>query len=94
MAGVAAVAAWWLVARAHGTPRQRLDLFLVMVAAVALIHLCGVLVLKPVAGLAWNEAVALGSTVFLPFDLAKAGLATAAASVFLPSASALPEETA
>lgn len=86
MAGVAAVASWWLVRRAHGTPQQRLDLFLVMVAAIAAIHLCGVIVLKPLAHLAWNEAIALGSTVFLPFDLAKAGLATAAASVFLPSA--------
>lgn len=91
MAALAAVACWWLVRRAHGSPAQRLDLFLVMVAATAVIHLCGVAVLKPVLGVAWNEAVALGSTVFLPFDLAKAGLATAAASLFLPSA--LPRET-
>lgn len=87
MAGVAAVAAWWLVRRAHGTPAQRLDLFLVMMGAIAVIHVGGVAVLKPVLGYAWNEAIALGSTVFLPFDLAKAGLATAAASVFLPSPS-------
>lgn len=87
MAGVAAVAVWWLLKRAHGTPAQKLDLFLVMMAAIAVIHVCGVAVLKPVLGLAWNEAIALGSTVFLPFDLAKAGLATAAASVFLPSQS-------
>lgn len=85
MAGLAAVAAWWLLRRAHGTPAQRLDLFLVMMGAIALIHVCGVAVLKPVLGLAWNEAVALGSTVFLPFDLVKAGLATAAAATFLPA---------
>jgi biotin transport system substrate-specific component len=85
MSGVAAVAVWWLLRRAHGTSGQKLDLFLVMMGAIAVIHLCGVAVLKPVLGLAWNEAIALGSTVFLPFDLAKAGLATAAASVFLPS---------
>lgn len=91
MAGVAAVAVWWLVRRAHGTPAQRLDLFLVMMGGIAVIHVCGVAVLKPVLGYAWNEAIALGSTVFLPFDLAKAGLATAAASVFLPSPS-LPGE--
>ena len=87
MAGLAAVAAWWLLRRAHGTPAQRLDLFLVMMGAIALIHVCGVAVLKPVLGLAWNEAVALGSTVFLPFDLVKAGLATAAAATFLPAPS-------
>jgi biotin transporter BioY len=87
MAGVAAVAVWWLLRRAHGTAAQKLDLFLVMMGAIAVIHACGVAVLKPVLGLAWNEAIALGSTVFLPFDLAKAGLATAAASVFLPSPS-------
>jgi biotin transporter BioY len=87
MAGVAAVAIWWLLRRAHGTPAQRLDLFLVMMGAIAVIHLCGVAVLKPVLGYAWNEAIALGSTVFLPFDLAKAGLAAAAASIFLPSPS-------
>lgn len=85
MTGVAAVAVWWLLRRAHGTPAQRLDLFLVMMGAIAVIHVCGVAVLKPVSGYAWNEAIALGSTVFLPFDLAKAGLATAAASVFLPT---------
>lgn len=86
MAGLAVVACGWLLRRAHGSPAQRLDLFLVMVAAIATIHLCGVAVLKPVLGYAWNEAIALGSTVFLPFDLVKAGLATAAASVFLPTA--------
>lgn len=85
MAGVGIVAVWWLLRRAHGTPAQRLELFLVMMGAIAVIHVCGVAVLKPVSGYAWNEAIALGSTVFLPFDLVKAGLATAAASVFLPS---------
>lgn len=87
MTGVAAIAAWWLVRRAHGTPAQRLDLFLVMLGAIAVIHLGGVAVLKPTLGYAWNEAIALGSTVFLPFDLAKAGLAAAAAAAFLPTPS-------
>lgn len=85
MTGVAALAAWWLLRRAHGTPAQRLDLFFLMLGAIAIIHVCGVAVLKPVLGYAWNEAIALGSTVFLPFDLAKAGLAAAAASIFLPA---------
>lgn len=87
MTGVTGIAVWWLLRRAHGTRAQRLDLFLVMLGAIAVIHVCGVAVLKPVLGYAWNEAIALGSTVFLPFDLAKAGLAAAAASVFLPSPS-------
>jgi biotin transport system substrate-specific component len=85
MAALGLVAAWWMLRRAHGSPAQKLDLFLVMMAGIAVIHLCGVAVLKPVLGLAWNEAIALGSTVFLPFDLVKAALAAAAASVFLPS---------
>ena len=85
MAALAALACAWLLRRAHGTPAQRLDLFFAMVAAVVVIHVCGVAVLKTVTGFAWNEAIALGSTVFLPFDLVKAGLAAAAASVFLPS---------
>jgi biotin transport system substrate-specific component len=93
MSALATIACWWLLRRAHGSPAQRLDLFLVMVAAIAVIHLCGVAVLKPVLGYPWNEAIALGSTVFLPFDLVKAGLATAAASVFLPTPSTVPELT-
>lgn len=87
MAGLAAVAAAWLVKGARGQGRAKLDLFLVMMAAIATIHVCGVAVLKPTLGLGWSEAVALGSTVFLPFDLVKAAVATAASVLFLPSPS-------
>lgn len=96
MTGLAAVAAVWLVRSARGQGREKLDLFLVMMAATAVLHVCGVAVLKPSLGLGWSEAVALGSTVFLPFDLVKAALATAASVLFLPTrpdASVLPPVT-
>ncbi|HLF16164.1 MAG TPA: biotin transporter BioY [Candidatus Thermoplasmatota archaeon] len=88
LAVLGAVAAAWLILQARGERWERLNLFLAMMAAIALIHLCGVVVLKPSLGVGWSEAVALGSTVFLPFDLVKAGLATAATAIFLPSSSA------
>jgi biotin transport system substrate-specific component len=87
MTGLAAVAAVWLLRAARGQGLATLNLFLVMMAATALLHLCGVAVLKPSLHLGWSEAVALGSTVFLPFDLVKAAIATAASVLFLPSAS-------
>ena len=90
MTGLAVVAAIWLVSFARGEPRAKLDLFLVMMAATAVIHVCGVAVLKPSLDLAWSEAVALGSTVFLPFDLVKAALATAASVLFLPTRADTP----
>lgn len=85
MAGLAAIAVLWLLRSARGQQLEAVNLFLIMMAATAILHLCGVAVLKPVTGLAWSEAIALGSTVFLPFDLVKAGLATAASMLFLPS---------
>lgn len=85
MVPLAGVAAWLLLRQAKGHGWERLNLFLVMMAAIALIHLCGVLVLKPMLGLGWPEAVALGSTVFLPFDLVKAALAASLSLAFLPT---------
>ena len=95
MTGLAAVAAVWLVRGTRGQAREKVDLFLVMMAAIAVMHVCGVAVLKPTLGLGWSEAVALGSTVFLPFDLVKAAVATAASILFLPTrhASTLPRES-
>ncbi|MEA3144512.1 MAG: biotin transport system substrate-specific component [Thermoplasmata archaeon] len=86
-AAVAVVAvpctAWWLLRRRGGP--EALNLYVVLLGAVAIIHLCGVLVLGPTLGLTWTKAVALGSTVFLPFDALKAGAAVALALPFLPS---------
>jgi biotin transporter BioY len=64
---------------------EALNLYVVLLAAVAIVHLCGVLVLAPTLGLTWTKAVALGSTVFLPFDALKAGAAVALALPFLPT---------
>lgn len=82
---LAAVAAFWLVRTARGQGWEKANLFLVMMGATAVLHLCGVAVLKPSLGLGWSEAIALGSTVFLPFDLVKAALATAASILFIPT---------
>ena len=56
-----------------------------LMAGVAIVHLCGVVVLKLATGYAWPEAIALGSTVFLPFDIVKAALATSLTLLFLPT---------
>lgn len=79
------LAVFWLLRTARGQGWEKLNLFLVMMAATAVLHVCGVAVLKPALDLGWSEAVALGSTVFLPFDLVKAALATAASILFLPT---------
>lgn len=63
---------------------ESLNLYLVILAAVALIHVPGVVVLKATLGWSWSQAFALGSTVFLPFDALKAGVAVLAALPFLP----------
>ncbi|MEA3203385.1 MAG: biotin transport system substrate-specific component [Thermoplasmata archaeon] len=83
--------AWWLLRRRGGS--EALDLFVVLLAATAIVHLCGVLVLAPTLGLTWTKAVALGSTVFLPFDALKAGLAVSLTLPFLPSWHGHPPET-
>ena len=74
--------AWW-IRRRQGS--EGLELYLVLLAATALIHLPGLVVLKLALGWGWAKAIALGSTVFLPLDAAKAGLAVAVSKAFLPS---------
>jgi biotin transport system substrate-specific component len=81
---VAAPAVGWLVARNRGG-LEALNLYLVLLAAVALVHVPGVAVLKATLGWPWSKAFALGSTVFLPFDALKAGVAVLASLPFLPS---------
>ncbi len=80
-----AVAAFLLVKRSQGQGWEKLNLFLVVMAATFAIHLCGVLWLKPSLGYSWPQAIALGSLVFLPFDIVKAGMAVALSAAFLPS---------
>jgi biotin transporter BioY len=83
---VAAPAIGWFVARNRGGA-EALNLYLVLLAAVALVHVPGVAVLKATLGWSWSKAFALGSTVFLPFDALKAGVAVLASLPFLPSRS-------
>lgn len=86
---VVAPAMAWLVAR-NRNGGEALHFFLVLLAATALIHVPGVVVLKATLGWSWSQAFALGSTVFLPFDALKAGAAVLASLPFLPSAAELP----
>lgn len=80
---VLAPAVGWLVARRNGS--EALNLFLILLAATAIIHVPGVVVLKATLGWSWSQAFALGSTVFLPFDALKAGIAVLASLPFLPA---------
>jgi biotin transporter BioY len=88
---VLAPAMGWLVTR-NRNPSESLNLFLVLLAATALIHVPGVVVLKWTLGWSWSQASALGSTVFLPFDALKAGAAVLASLPFLPTRSELDPE--
>jgi biotin transport system substrate-specific component len=81
---VAAPAVGWVLARDRGGA-EALNLYLVLLAAVAVVHVPGVAVLKATLGWSWSKAFALGSTVFLPFDALKAGVAVLASLPFLPS---------
>jgi biotin transport system substrate-specific component len=91
---VAAPAVGWLVARQRGAGAEALNLYLVLLAAVALVHVPGVAVLKATLGWSWSKAFALGSAVFLPFDALKAGVAVLASLPFLPSRSSPPSSEA
>lgn len=88
---VLAPATAWFVARDRNGS-EALNLFLVLLAATALIHVPGVVVLKWTLGWSWSQAFALGSTVFLPFDALKAGAAVLASLPFLPTGSELDPE--
>ncbi len=82
LAGAAAAA---LVQQARGQGWEKLNLFLVMMAGIGIIHALGVPVLKYTLDWPWSQAFALGSAVFLPFDLVKAALATALCVAFIPT---------
>ena len=88
---VLAPATAWLVKR-NRNGSEALNLFLVLLAATALIHVPGVVVLKWTLGWSWSQAFALGSTVFLPFDALKAGAAVLASLPVLPTRSDLDPE--
>jgi biotin transporter BioY len=83
----AALATTWTVRRNHDNNRQSLEMFLVMVGATAILHICGVTVLWLATPLSLISAIVLGSVVFLPFDIIKAGMAVAVSLPFLPAES-------
>lgn len=91
-------ALWWFLAafavvaaivllllRRRQNAGEATKLFAVFMAATAITHVPGVVVLKLVLGWEWAHSWALGSTVFLPFDALKAGLAVLLSLPFLPS---------
>lgn len=74
----------WLLARRRGEGHQAANLFFVMLASIVALHVCGVTVLWLATPLSLMAAIILGSIVFLPFDMVKAGLAVGLAMPFLP----------
>lgn len=80
----AAAVVVWSMLRARGQGLQALNLFLVFLAATGVLHLLGVGGLVAIGGFDAMTAVIVGSVVFLPFDIIKAGLAVAATLPFLP----------
>lgn len=92
---LAALAAIALVRQARGQRTDKLNLFLVMAAGIGVIHAFGVPVLKLSLGWSWSQSLALGSAVFIPFDLVKAALATGLAVATIPTDAApnIPEKS-
>lgn len=78
----------WLLNRNRGDHPQALNLFVVMLGSIVALHACGVTVLWLATDLSLMSAIVLGSLVFLPFDIVKAGLGVGATLPFLP-----PEES-
>ncbi len=82
----------WALQRVRGEGHQALNLFLVMLAGIGILHAMGVTGLVLIAGLPVVTAIVLGSVVFLPFDIVKAGLAVGVSLPFLPASSSTPHE--
>lgn len=78
--------ALWLLNRSRGDRPQALNLFMVMLGSIVVLHACGVTVLwLAIDELSLIGAIILGSLVFLPFDIVKAGLGVGLTLPFLPS---------
>ncbi len=80
----------WALKRARGEGLQALNAFLVMLAAIGILHAMGVTGLVLIAELPVVTAMIVGSVVFLPFDIVKAGLAVGLSLPFLPAPRADP----
>lgn len=84
----AAAVVTWSLLRARGQGLQALNLYLVFLAGTGILHVMGVTGLVTIGGLDVMTAIIVGSVVFLPFDIIKAGLAVAATLPFLPESHA------
>jgi biotin transport system substrate-specific component len=80
----------WVLRRRRAEATAALDLFVVMLGAIAVLHAIGVTVLWLATDLSFMAAVVLGSIVFLPFDIVKAGAAVAVALPFAPERTDAP----
>ncbi len=69
----------------RGQGAEAANLWLVMFGAILVLHACGVTVLWTLTPYTLIQSIALGSIVFLPFDIVKAGLAVALTLPFLPT---------
>ncbi len=81
--GMATVTVLWMLGRSRGEQSAALNLFVVMFGAILVLHAVGVTVLWLVSPLSLMGAIILGSIVFLPFDMVKAGLAVGLTQPFL-----------
>ncbi len=77
----------WALRRQRGEGNRALNLFLLFLGATALLHICGVTGLILVGGYPIMTSIVVGSVVFLPFDIIKAGLAVGISLPFLPTES-------
>ncbi len=75
----------WGLRRARAQEEGLFGLFLAMLASIIVMHAIGVTVLWLATPLGLMAAIILGSIVFLPFDIIKAGAAVAVTYPFLPS---------
>ncbi len=79
-----ALLAYLLLRRRSGQWEASLQLFFVMMMATLVLHALGVLVLWQMTSLGLMSSIIVGSIVFLPFDILKAGLAVAVTQPWLP----------
>ncbi len=85
LTAAATIVTLWALRRQRGDGNRVLNLFLIFLGSTALLHLCGVIGLVVLGGYPVVTSIVLGSVVFLPFDIIKAGLAVGISLPFLPT---------
>jgi biotin transporter BioY len=81
----ATVTVLWMLKRSRGEQATAWTLLVVMFASILILHAFGVTVLWIVSPLSLIDAIILGSIVFLPFDMVKAGLGVGLVLPFVPT---------